>query len=388
VEEARQQMYESNPELKKLMEMQGDTVAMKKYYEEKYGGMSQEEMTRKMMKDAGIDYDSKEFQENYAKAQKMAGVQDDPVFKKIMAEQRQPTMQEATYLNEKYGTSFEYEGMEAYNDSVGVFANLDGMMKPMSITKPESITDEKPVPDFGQDAIKQYVQDYMSFLKKPIADREIVDSVQNYMIYNKRHADEQFKGTAKFTLYSNLETNIGELTVNDMLLRKISDFTDPIDPKNIFVFKVHKGIGCRYMEYMYSKITYKQSELSDYITNRLVNEGYIDANINQKMSDEKLFQAVDKMEFQFKVEKLLKIRKNNEKFVYTNAVPVAKGIKISSNVRKVGGLVTALDIVIDAEPGEYAFVIRNPEVEEELKQTSQGFDISILTQGAFFFTIK
>lgn len=388
VEEARQQMYESNPELKKLMEMQGDTVAMKKYYEEKYGGMSQEEMTRKMMKDAGIDYDSKEFQESYAKAQKMAGVQDDPVFKKIMAEQRQPTMQEATYLNEKYGTSFEYEGMEAYNDSVGVFANLDGMMKPMSITKPESITDEKPVPDFGQDAIKQYVQDYMSFLKKPIADREIVDSVQNYMIYNKRHADEQFKGTAKFTLYSNLETNIGELTVNDMLLRKISDFTDPIDPKNIFVFKVHKGIGCRYMEYMYSKITYKQSELSDYITNRLVNEGYIDANINQKMSDEKLFQAVDKMEFQFKVEKLLKIRKNNEKFVYTNAVPVAKGIKISSNVRKVGGHVTALDIVIDAEPGEYAFVIRNPEVEEELKQTSQGFDISILTQGAFFFTIK
>ncbi len=388
VEEARQQMYESNPELKKLMEMQGDTVAMKKYYEEKYGGMSQEEMTRKMMEDAGIDYDSKEFQESYAKAQKMAGVQDDPVFKKIMAEQRQPTMQEATYLNEKYGTSFEYEGMEAYNDSVGVFANLDGKMKPMSITKPESITDEKPVPDFGQDAIKQYVQDYMSFLKKPIADREIVDSVQNYMIYNKRHADEQFKGTAKFTLYSNLETNIGELTVNDMLLRKISDFTDPIDPKNIFVFKVHKGIGCRYMEYMYSKITYKQSELSDYITNRLVNEGYIDANINQKMSDEKLFQAVDKMEFQFKVEKLLKIRKNNEKFVYTNAVPVAKGIKISSNVRKVGGHVTALDIVIDAEPGEYAFVIRNPEVEEELKQTSQGFDISILTQGAFFFTIK
>lgn len=388
VEEARQQMYESNPELKKLMEMHGDTVAMKKYYEEKYGGMSQEEMTRKMMKDAGIDYDSKEFQESYAKAQKMAGVQDDPVFKKIMAEQRQPTMQEATYLNEKYGTSFEYEGMEAYNDSVGVFANLDGMMKPMSITKPESITDEKPVPDFGQDAIKQYVQDYMSFLKKPIEDREIVDSVQNYMIYNKRHADEQFKGTAKFTLYSNLETNIGELTVNDMLLRKISDFTDPIDPKNIFVFKVHKGIGCRYMEYMYSKITYKQSELSDYITNRLVNEGYIDANIKQKMSDEKLFQAVDKMEFQFKVEKLLKIRKNNEKFVYTNAVPVAKGIKISSNVRKVGGHVTALDIVIDAEPGEYAFVIRNPEVEEELKQTSQGFDISILTQGAFFFTIK
>ena len=67
----------------------------------------------------------------------------------------------------------------------------------------------------------------------PLADVEIVDSTQNYMIYNKRHADEQFKGTARFTLYSNLETNIGELTVNDIVLRKISDFTDPIDPKNI-----------------------------------------------------------------------------------------------------------------------------------------------------------
>lgn len=388
IAEAQRQMYENNPELKKLMEMQGDTVAMKKYYEEKYGGMSQEEITRKMLEDAGIDYDSKEFQEASSKAQKMSGFQDDPVFKKIMAEQRTPTKEEAVYLNENYGTTFEYEGMEAYNDSIGVFANLDGKMKPMSITKPETITDEKPIPDFGQDAIKQYVQDYMSFLKKPLADREIVDSVQNYMIYNKRHADEQFKGTAKFTLYSNLETNIGDMTVNDMHLRKISDFSEPIDPKNIFIFKVHKGIGCRYMEYMYSKISYKQSELSDYITNRLVNEGYIDANINQKMSDEQLFLAIDKMEFQFKVEKLLKIRKNKEKFVYTNAVPVAKGIKISSNVRKVGGHVTALDIAIDAEPGEYAFVIRNPEAEEALKQASQDFDISILTQGAFFFTIK
>lgn len=388
VEEARQQMYESNPELKKLMEMQGDTVAIRKYYEEKYKGMSQEEMTRKVLEEAGVDYDSKEFQDANSKVQKMSGFQDDPVFKKIMAEQRQPTMQEATYLNEKYGTSFEYEGMEAYNDSIGVFANIDGKMKPMSITKPKTITDEKPVPDFGQDAIKQYVQDYMSFLKKPLADREIVDSVQNYMIYNKRHADEQFKGTAKFTLYSNLETNIGDMTVNDMHLRKISDFSEPIDPKNIFIFKVHKGIGCRYMEYMYSKISYKQSELSEYITNRLLNEGYIDANINQKMSDEQLFQAIEKMEFQFKVEKLLKIRKNNEKFVYTNAVPVANGIKINSNVRKVGGHVTALDINIDAEPGEYAFVIRNPEAEEALKQANQDFDISILTQGAFFFTIK
>lgn len=174
--EAQQRMYENNPELKKIMEMQGDTAALKKYYEEKYSGMSQEEMTRKMQEEAGIDYDSKEFQDAYTKAQRMSGFQDDPVFKKIMAEQRQPTMQEATYLNEKYGTSFEYEGMEAYNDSVGVFANLDGKMKPMSITKPKSITDEKPIPDFGQDAIKQYVQNFFTFLKKPLADREIIDA--------------------------------------------------------------------------------------------------------------------------------------------------------------------------------------------------------------------
>ena len=384
--EAQQRMYENNPELKKLMEMQDDTVAMRKYYEEKYGGMSQEEMTRKMLEEAGIDYDSREFQDAYTKAQRMSGFQDDPVFKKIMAEQRQPTMQEATYLNEKYGTSFEYEGLEAYNDSVGVFANINGKMKPMGITKYKTITDEKPVPDFGQDAIKQYVQDYISFLKKPLADREIVDSAQNYMIYSNRHADEQFKGFARFTLYSNLETKIGEMTVNDLKLRKISDFSEPIDPKNIFVFKVHKGIGCRYMEYMYSKISYKQSELMDYISKRLVNEGYIDANINKNMSDEQLFKAIDKMEFQFKVEKLLATRQNGEKFIYTNTIPPANGVKVSSNVRKVGGHVTALDITIEAEPGEYAFIIRNPEVEKEFKVN--GFDISVLTEGAFFFTIK
>ena len=74
--------------------------------------------------------------------------------------------------------------------------------------------------------------------------------------------------------------------------------------------------------------------------------------------------------------------------MYTNTIPAAKGVSITSNVRKVGGHVVALDIAIDAEPGEYAFVIRNPEIEEELKQSSQSFDISVLTQGAFFFTIK
>ena len=272
VAEAQQKMYESSPQLKKMMELKGDTAAMRKYMEELYGGMSQEEMTRKMMKDAGVDYDSKVSQDAHAKVQKMSGVSDDPVFKKIMAEQRQPTMEEATYLNEKYGTTFEYKGMEAFNDSVGVFAHLDGRLKPMAITKCEKISDERPVIDFGQDAIKQYVQDHITLLKKPLADREIVDSVQNYMIYNNRNSDVQFKGIAKFTLYSNLETNINELKVNDLLLRKISDFTETIDPKNIFVFKVHKGIGCRYMEYKDTKISYKQSELMYYISKRLVNE--------------------------------------------------------------------------------------------------------------------
>ncbi len=370
-----QKRLDEDPEYKKLQELQNDSVAAMKYFKEKYG----EDFSNPYAND-------KDYQDAYNKAKKMAGFQNDPIFKKIVAEQRQPTMQEATYLNEKYGTNFEYEGMEAYNDSVGVFANINGKMKPMGITKCETITDEKPVPDFGQNAIKQYVQDYISLLKKPFADREIVDSAQNYMIYSNKHADEQFKGSAKFTFYSNLETNIRELTVNELTSRKISDFTEQIDPKNIFVFKVHKGIGCRYMEYMYSKISYKQSELMDYISKRLVNEGYIDANINKNMSDEQLFKAIDKMEFQFKLEKLLATRQNGEKFIYTNTIPPANGVKVSSNVRKVGGHVTALDITIEAEPGEYAFIIRNPEVEKEFKVN--GFDISVLTEGAFFFTIK
>ena len=384
-----QQLYEEN--LKKYEAMAGDSAAYEQYIKELTGGKSLEEYKRSL----GIDPDSKEYQDAYAKTQQMSGLNDDPVFKKIMAEQRQPTMAEATYLNEKYGTSFEYEGMEALNDSVGVFAHLESGMKPMGITKFTTISDDKPVPDFGQDAIKQYVQDYISFLKNPLADREIVDSVQNYMIYDGRHADEQFKGTAKFTFYSNLETNMQELKVNEFLSRKISDFTEPIDPKNIFVFKVHKGIGCRYMEYMYSKISYKQSELIDYISKRLVNEGYIDANINQKLSDDELFKAIDKMEFQFKVERLLKIRQNKDKFLYTNIIPEAKNVKLSSRTRKIGH-VTALDITIDAEPGEYAFIIRKPEVEQYFKQMKeeskdkdlQNFYISALTEGAFFFTIK
>lgn len=395
VAKAQQEMYDRSPILKRMMELQDDSVALKKYMEEQFGGMSQEEVARKMLEGSGVDFNSKEYQEGYSKAQKMAGLNDDPVFKKIMAEQRQPTMEEATYLNEKYGTTFEYEGMEALNDSIGVFAHLSKGLKPMAITKPESITDERPVPDLGQDGIKQYVQDWTAFLKKPLADREVIDSVQNYMIYNNRHADVQFKGVAEFTLYSNLETNIQELKVNEFVLRKLADFTDPIDPNNIFIFKVHKGIGCRYMEYMYSKISYKQSELIDYVSKRLVNEGYIDANINQKLSDDELFKAIDKMEFQFKLGKLLKMRQNKDKFMYTNTIPAAKNVKLTSNTRKIGH-VTALDVTINAEPGEYAFIIRDPEVEYYLKQLGtdsndmdlQNFDISVLSQGAFFFTIK
>ena len=395
VAEAQQRMYENNPQLKKMMELQNDTAALKKYMEEQYGGKSQEEVTRKALEGTGIDYDSKEYQDAYAKTQKMAGLNNDPVFKKIMNEERSPTKQEATYLNEKYGTTFEYEGMEALNDSVGVYAHLNSGMKPMGITKCETITDERPIPDLGQDGIKQYVQDWMAFLKKPLADREVIDSVQNYMIYKHRHAGEQFKGTARFTLYSNLETDIQELKTKDFLLRKIADFNEPIDPKNIFIFKVHKGIGCRYMEYMYSKISYKQSEMIDYVSTRLSNEGYIDANINQKLSDDELFKAVTKMEFQFKVEKLLALRQNNEKFLYTNTIPAAENVKLSSNTRKIGH-VTALDITIDAEPGEYAFILRKPEVDQHFKQMKdksedkdiQNFDISVLTEGAFFFTIK
>ena len=392
-EESERQMkeiYEAKRE--EMEEIGNDSAAYEDYMRNLTGGQSLEEF----YKSHGIDKNGKEFQEAQGKAQKMVGFTEDPVFKKIMAEQRQPTMEEATYLNEKYGTEFEYEGMEACNDSVGVFACLADGLKPMGITKFEAITEEKPVPDFGQDEIKQYVKDYIGFLKNPLADKEIVDSVQNYMIYNHRHADEQFKGRAKFTIYSNtqLSLGLGEKTVNDMLDRKLVDFDEPIDPNNIFVFKVHKGIGCRYMPLRYSKISYKESELNNFIPNRLVEDGYIDASINQKISDEQLFRAIDKLEFQFKVGKLLQKRQNDEKFMFTNDVPAAQGVKMSVNTRKINLYVTALDVCFDAEPGEYAFVIRNPEAEalfKEIGGEKQGYfscDPSVLEQGAFFFTIK
>jgi hypothetical protein len=369
-----QQSLDNDPEYQKLLELQNDSVAARKYYEEKYGG----ELPKP-------DLDSKEYKEAHAKTVKMSEAFEDPVLKKAMEEKRSLTLAEATYLNDKYGTSFEGEGMEAYNDSIGIFAHLNGKLKPMSITKSTKMTEERPVPDLGQNEIKQYVQDFIAVLKKPLADREIIDSVQNYMIYNGRHSDYQFKGTARFTIYSNPETNIGNLTVNDVQLRKAGDFMEPIDPKNIFVFKVHKGIDCRFMEYMYSKITYKQSELADYVSKRLVDDGYIDANINKKISDDQLFRAMDKLEFQFKVEKLLKLYQNKDKYLFTNTIPEAKDVRITSKSRKIAH-VTALEVAIDAEPGEYAFIIRNPEVEKDLK--TENFDFSILLQGAFFFTVK
>lgn len=332
-----------------------------------------------------LDVDSKEFKEAHAKTMKMSEAFEDPVLKKAMEEKRSLTLVEATYLNDKYGTNFEGEGMEAYNDSVGVFIRIGGRMNPMYLTKCDNITSERPIPDLGQNEIKQYVQDFISVLKKPLSDRQIVDSVQNYMIYNNRHSDYQFKGTASFTIYSNSQLNVGKLKVKDVEQRNAGDFGEPVDPNNIFVFKVHKGIDCRFMEYMYSKISYKQSELWDYVSKRLVDDGYIDANINKKMSDEQLFRAMDKLEFQFKVEKLLKLRQDKEKYLFTNTIPPAKNVKISSTVRKVAH-VTALEVSIDAEPGEYAFVIRNPEVEEYFKKDN--FDIPVLTGGAFFFTIK
>lgn len=375
------QLYEEN--LKKHQNIAQDSAAYAEYMKGLTGGQQIGENP------------AVEDQETMEKIQKLSKLNDDPHFQKIMAEKRPLTKEEALYFNEKYGTTFEYEGMEALKDSVGVFAALPSGMNPMGITKYESISDEKPIPDFGQDFIKQYVQNYIAFLKKPLADREIIDSVQNYLIYSHRHADVQFKDKARFTLYSNLEMGSQDLTVNDFVLRKVADFTEPVDPKNIFVFKVHKGIGCRYMEYMYSKISYMQSELTDYVVKSLINEGYIDTGVDQKVSDGDFMKALYRFEYQFKLGKLLKIRQNKEKFLYTNVIPEARGVKITSNTRKVDH-VTALDITIDAEPGEYAFIVRNPQVEQYLKQALdksdnrdyQNFDVSVLTQGAFFFTIK
>ena len=165
-------------------------------------------------------------------------------------------------------------------------------------------------------------------------------------------------------------------------------------------FPALKGLSCRFMDYRYTKISYKQSELIDYVSQRLINDGYIDANINQKLSDNQLYGAMDKLEMEFKIAKLLSMNLNGEKFLYTNEVPAAEGVTMKTNVRKVAQNVTALEVSIEAEPGEYAFVIRDPKVEEYFKHIGddekdetdrkrlQNFDISLLDKGAFFFTIK
>ena len=80
-------------------------------------------------------------------------------------------------------------------------------------------------------------------------------------------------------------------------------------------------------------------------------------------------------------------------------VPPAKNVKLKTTARKVAQ-VTALEVSIEAEPGEYAFVIRNPGVEDYMKHLTddvenenerkilQNFDIPVLSGGAYFFTIK
>jgi hypothetical protein len=238
MERSKQEFFNDNPQLKKMMELQDDTVALKKYMQEQYGGMTEEEMVKKMMGDAKLDIDSKEFEDAQEKAQKMQGLGEDPLFKKIMAEGRTLTKKEAEYFHEKYGADFEYDGMEEYNDSIGVYAQLNGRLKPMSITMYNKISDERPVLDLGQNVIKGYVKDFMGFLKKPFGDREVVDSVQDYLIYNHLHAEEQFKGVAKFTIYSNKELDFElsytlelffsmKVIINQVILNAINHFPIP-----------------------------------------------------------------------------------------------------------------------------------------------------------------
>ena len=102
LERSKQEYLNENPQLKKMMELQGDTAALNKYLKEQYGGMTNEEIAKKMMGDAKIDFESKEFKAALEKTQKMQGISDDPLYKKIMAEGRTLTKEEATYFNENY----------------------------------------------------------------------------------------------------------------------------------------------------------------------------------------------------------------------------------------------------------------------------------------------
>lgn len=388
IEQARKEM-ENDPEYQKLIKFCSDSVALRKYVEENYSGLNEEEIRVKSLKEAGMDIDSREFKESMKQAQTMSGFTDDPVFEKIVAEQRQPTEEEARYLNGKYGTNFEYEGMEAYNDSVGVFANIEGKLQSVKLSN-YSITNIRPMPDFGLDGLKRYLNDFISTLKNPFADREVVDSIQNYLVYGNAHADATFNGQAHFTIYSNLETNTDEMTMDEVLRRQIACFTSSIDPKDIFVFKLHKAFDSRYMEYQYTKISYKMSEMMDYVTQRLETEGYLDANIDRKISGRQLYDVIDNMKEDFKNTKRLMMALGDKKYIYNNAVPEAKNVKISSNTRMVGGHVTALDLCIDAEPGEYGFVIMNQEDEKKYRAETKdtNFEMSVLSKGVYLFTVK
>ena len=87
---------------------------------------------------------------------------------------------------------------------------------------------------------------------------------------------------------------------------------------------------------------------------------------------------------------VLRIILGDKKYIYTNAVPEAKNVKISSNTRMVGGHVTALDLCIDAEPGEYGFVIMNQEDEKKYRAETKdtNFEMSVLSKGVYLFTVK
>lgn len=61
------------------------------------------------------------------------------------------------------------------------------------------------------------------------------------MIYNHQHAEEQFKGVAKFTIYSNREQGFDQQTVNDFRLRRVGDFMEQIDPKISMYLKFAKA---------------------------------------------------------------------------------------------------------------------------------------------------
>lgn len=114
-------------------------------------------------------------------------------------------------------------------------------------------------------------------------------------------------------------------TFNDYDLRKIGDFSEPIDPENIVVFKVHKGIGCRYMEYMNYKMSYKESEMTDFITKSLIEDGYIDASINQKISDDELFKAIILREALFKLNKIHEMHENKEQIAFAKVTRGQRG---------------------------------------------------------------